>query len=302
MKRSALKFGIVSVPYNVGSKGLSIEKGSEALRKAGIIAALRHLSEVEDFGDLKASLPAPDCSDPKLLNSNQVETLCRAMADKLKEVVAAGCLPLVIGGDCSLAMGVVEGLRSSTRQIGMVYMDAHGDFNTPETTPSGIIGGMDVAIVAGRGPKRLAAMFGYSPLVPEENIVLYGVRDLDRLEAEALAASKVRVYSRSQIRAQGAENVAGEALRYLESKCDGVYLHVDLDVLDVSVFSAQGLSVPDGLSKEEFQRTVRVFVASGKLCGLAFMVFDAAKDADGSQAEKIVGLITGVLKQSVQEQ
>jgi arginase len=181
-------------------------------------------------------------------------------------------------------MGIIEGLRRSLGpKIGMVYMDAHGDFNTPETTPSGIIGGMDVAIVAGRGPGRLAAMFEHSPLLPEENIVLYGVRDLDPLEAKALAESKVRVYPRGKIKSQGAGKTAEEILRHLESKCSWLYLHIDLDVLDTSVFSAQGLPVPDGLSKEEFQSTLKTLVGSGKLCGMALMAFDAAKDAEVKQ-------------------
>jgi arginase len=296
MMLSTSRLGVVGVPYNAGSKGLSVEKGAEALRNAGIVAALRQFSEVVDFGDINVALPTPDRSDPKLLNPNQVEALCRTLAGKIKAIVAAGCLPFVVGGDCSLLMGIVEGLRSLALRIGMVYMDAHGDFNTPQTTPSGIIGGMDVAIAAGRGPKKLAAMFGHSPLLPEENIVLYGTRDLDPLEAKALAGSGVRVYLREKIKSEGAEKAAGEVIHYLESKCDCVYLHVDLDVLDESVFSAQALPVPDGLSKEEFQSILKVLVKSGKLCGLALMAFDAAKDADGSQAKRIVELITEALK------
>jgi arginase len=154
---------------------------------------------------------------------------------------------------------------------------------------------MDAAIVAGRGPKKLAAMFGHSPLVSEENIVLCGVRDLDPLEAKALAESKVRVYPREKIKSQGAKKAAEEILRHLKSKCGCLYLHIDLDVLDPSVFSAQGLPVSDGLSKEEFQSTLRVLVKSGKLCGMALMVFDAAKDADGSQARTVVELATEAL-------
>jgi len=293
---SLSRIGVIGIPYNTGSKGLSIERGAEALRNAGIVDALRRFSEVVDFGDISVNLPAPDCSDPKLLNPDQVEVLCRALADKVKAILDAGCLPFIVGGDDSALMGVIEGLRRSLGpKIGMVYMDAHGDFNTPETTPSGIIGGMDVAIVAGRGPKKLAAMFGHSPLLPEENIVLYGVRDLDPLEAKALTESKVKVYLREKIKAQGAEKAAEEILRYLKSKCGCLYLHIDLDVLDTSVFSAQGLPVPDGLSKEEFQSTLKVLVTSGRLCGVALMAFDAAKDANGSQARRIVELVAGTL-------
>jgi arginase len=296
LAHSAFRIGVIGVPYNTGSKGLSIEKGAEALRNAGIVAALRRFSDVVDFGDIKVALPAPDWSNPKLLNPNQVEVLCRSLAATVKAASAAGCLPFIVGGECSMLMGIIEGLRSLKLRIGMVYMDAHGDFNTPETTPSGMIGGMDLAIVTGRGPEKLAAMFGHSPLLPEENIVLYGVRDLDPLETKALAKSKVRVYSRQKIKSQGAEKTAEEILRYLQSNCDCLYLHVDLDVLDESVFSAQGLPVPDGLSKEEFQSTLKVLVKSGKLCALSLMVFDAAKDADGNQAKRIVELVSGALK------
>ena len=295
LAHSLPRIGVIGIPYNTGSKGLSVEKGAEALRNAGIVDALRRFSEVVDFGDINVNLPPPDHSNSRLLNPDQVEVLCRALATKVKAIIDTGCLPFIIGGDCSMLMGIVEGLRSLELRIGIVYMDAHGDFNTPETTPSGIIGGMDVAIVAGRGSKKLAAMFGHSPLLPEENIVLYGVRDLDPLEAKALAESKVRVYPREKIKAQGPEKAAEEILCYLKSKCGCLYLHIDLDVLDTSVFSAQGLPVPDGLSKEEFQSTLKVLVTSGKLCGVALMAFDASKDADGSQARRIVELVAGTL-------
>jgi arginase len=295
LAHSLPRIGVIGIPYNTGSKGLSVEKGAEALRNAGIVDALRRFSEVVDFGDINVNLPPPDHSNSRLLNPDQVEVLCRALATKVKAIIDTGYLPFIIGGDCSMLMGIVEGLQSLELRIGIVYMDAHGDFNTPETTPSGIIGGMDVAIVAGRGSKKLAAMFGHSPLLPEDNIVLYGVRDLDPLEAKALAESKVRVYPREKIKAQGAEKAAEEILRYLKSKCGCLYLHIDLDVLDTSVFSAQGLPVPDGLSKEEFQSTLKVLVTSGKLCGVALMAFDAAKDADGSQARRIVELVAGTL-------
>jgi arginase len=221
--------------------------------------------------------------------------LCAALAEKIRLIVEAGYFPFVLGGDCSLLMGVIEGFRRSNVKVGMVYMDAHGDFNTPETTPSGIIGGMDVAIVTGRGPKRLVDMFGHSPLLPEENIVLYGVRDLDPLEAEALAESKAKVFTREKVRKEGAENSAAEVLRYLLPRCDCLYLHVDLDVIDASVFSAAGLPVADGLSKEEFQATVQGLVRSGRICGVMLAAFDAAKDADGTQAKKLVDLVVSAL-------
>ena len=241
------------------------------------------------------TLPVADCSNPKLLNPNQVEILCIALRDKIKLIAESGYLPFILGGDCSLLMGAVEGLISATLKLGLIYMDAHGDFNTPDTTPSGIIGGMDVAIVTGRGPKKLVNLFGHSPLLPDENIVLYGVRDLDSLEAVALAESRVKVYTRSNVRREGAESSVEQILSRFLLSCSGLYLHVDLDVIDESVFLASGLPVFDGLSGEEFRTVVRGLVRSGKLCGVMLASFDAAKDADGCQARKLLDLVVEAL-------
>jgi arginase len=285
------KLGILGIPYNIGSVGIRVEKGSEALRNAKIVEALRSITEVIDFGDLKVDLPPQDFSNSKLLNSKQVQALCIALSNKVEEIVAKECLPFIIGGEDSALMGIVAGLKRSEPALSMIYMDAHGDFNTPETSPSGNIGGMDVAIASGRGPKDLTEMFGRRPLLSEENIVLYGVRDLDPQEEEALVGSRVQVHTRDRIRKSGAEKTAKNILKYLEEKCAGIYLHVDLDVLDKSVVSAVGLPVPDGLSADEFKDTVKVFLGSGKLNGLAIMVFDAAKDPKGREAKKAVNLI-----------
>jgi arginase len=285
------RIGVIGVPFNTGSKGASIEKGAEALRKAGIVSVLRGMGDVADFGDLEVVLPEADLRNPRLLKPDQVEALSRALAKKVKDIVTAGYSPFIVGGDCSALTGVVEGLRSLNGRIGLVYMDAHGDFNTPETTPSGVIGGMGLAIVTGRGPEMLTAMFGHVPLIPGENVVLYGARDLDVLEEGALAESNVRVYKRVAIRLRGGEEPAQEVADYLKLRCDFIYLHVDLDVLDGSVFSAVGLPVPDGLLKEEFRSIVKALVRSGKLCGVGLMSLDPAKDSEGSEASTLVGLV-----------
>lgn len=289
-KLSLQKIGVLGIPYNTGSKGRKLEEGAAAIRKAGIIEALESFSYVMDFNNLKVTLPAPDDTNPKLLRPNQVETLCKALAPKIKTIVNPGYLPFIVAGDCSMLMGIIEGLHTLGGRIGLVYLDAHGDFNTPETTPSGIVGGMDVAIAVGKGPERLAGMFGHSPLLSEENVVLFGTRDLDPLEAKALAESKVKVLTRDTIRLLGADKAAAEVLAHLEPKCDCLYLHVDLDVLDESVFSAAGLPVPDGLSRNEFLSISAALAESEKLCCVTMAAFDAAKDLDGSQARKLVQL------------
>jgi arginase len=160
------KIGIIGVPYSVSSFGSGTDKSPEALRKAGIVDALKKISVgVEDLGDLETELPLPDISNPRLRNPGQVVVLCRALAKRIQCAVEEGYFPFVIGGDDSVLMGIIEGLRRTLGdRIGLIYMDAHGDFNVPETTPSGIISGMDVAITAGRGARELAEMFDHSPI------------------------------------------------------------------------------------------------------------------------------------------
>jgi len=292
------KVGLIGVPYNVGWRGPGIEEGARALRDAGLVDELKKVvSEVVDFGDVEVKLPPRDESNPKLLNARQVEAVCRSLATKVHSTLNRGYFPLIIGGEDSVIMGIIEGFqRDLGPRIGLVYMDAHGDFNTPETTPSGLIGGMNVAITAGRGPKELVEMFGRSPLLPEENIVLYGTRELDAIEEKALADSKVRVYTREKIREVGVENVVKKILHDLQLRCDKVYVHVDLDVLDETAMSAQSLPVQDGFSMREFQGTLQALVKSGRLCGMAIMVFNAAKDPEGVEARKVVRLIADVLR------
>lgn len=291
------KVGVIGVPYCVSSFGSGADRSPVALREGGIIDALRRISfGVEDLGDLEAELPLPDMSNPRLRNSGQVVVLCRALAKRIQSAVEDGYFPFVIGGDDSVLMGIIEGLRETKGdRIGLVYMDAHGDFNVPETSPSGMIGGMDVAVTAGRGAKKLIEMFGHCPILPEENIVLYGVRDLDRLEKRALMKSRVRVLTRKALRTLGIEEAVKKTLRDLQN-CDGIFLHVDVDVLDSSVISAQALSVPDGLSSEEFQKTLQMLVENAKLCGIAIMMFDAAKDHRGREARKLVKLVASALR------
>jgi arginase len=154
------RVGILGVPYNVGWRGEGIDKGPQALRNAGLAERLGKVAcVVKDLGDIQADLPPYEDSNQKLLNPRQVIALCRVLA----------YFPLILRGEDSVLMGIIEGLkRGLKKRIGLIYFDAHGDFNTPETTPSGLIGGMNVAVVAGRGPEILTKMFGYAPQLPEE--------------------------------------------------------------------------------------------------------------------------------------
>jgi len=293
------KVGILGVPYNVGWKGEGIDKGPRALRDAGLAERLGKVARtVEDLGDIKADLPIYDDSNPKLLNPQQVIALCRVIALRVERICREGYFPLILGGEDSVLMGIVEGLKRGLRKrIGLIYLDAHGDFNTPETTPSGLIGGMNLAVVAGRGAETLTKMFGYAPQLPEENIVLFGVRDLDPPEKIALENSRVHVCSRAKIREVGAETAMIDVLDELEPLCDQFYIHVDLDVLDENAMKAQILPAQDGLSLSEFSSAIRTARATAGIQGLAIMVFNPLKDSEGYEARKVVKLTVDAVSQ-----
>lgn len=290
--------GVIGIPHNVGWKGEGIEEGPSALRKAGLLKQLEHAAEtVVDFGDVNVRLPPRDDSNPKLLNPHQVVSVCKAVAPQVRGACERGYFPLILGSEDSVIMGIVEGFQQALSEpVGLIYLDAHADFNTPETTPSGLIGGMDVAILAGRGPDLLANIFGHKPQLREEQIAIFGARDLDPPEWEMLKESKVHLYTMERIRELGAELAMKEATESLLESCRRIYVHIDIDVLDPSEIGAIHMNVPDGLKLAECTSALRVVRETGRLCGLAVMVFNARKDPNGTEAQKLNRMIADSLR------
>ena len=286
------KLGLIGDPYCVGWACEGIEASCAAFRKAGLVEALTEVvGEVKDFGDIEVDLPPYDDSHPELLNPEQVKAVSRVLADKVEQVVRTGYVPLIFGGEDSVMLGILEGLRRALGgPLGEVFMDAHGDYNIPATSPSGLIGGMENAILAGHGPEELTKLFHDEPQLAEENITLYGTRDIDTGEQVSLDNSDVRVWRAERIRQVGPAAAMGEVVTDLRSRVENVYLHIDLDILDESQMSAHVLPVPDGLLREEFVTSVRELIGSGLICAMAMMVFDTCKDPTGSEAAKAVSM------------
>ena len=288
------KIGVLGIPFNVGWTGEGIAEAPKALRTAGIIQELSSTGrKVIDLGDVECDLPKQDSANPKLLNPAQVIALSKAIALRVTDTLRCGFFPLFLGGEDGILMGIVEGLSNGlNKRFGLIYLDAHGDFNTPETTPSGLIGGMNVAAVAGRGPANLTTIFGHKPQLPEEAIVLFGTRDLDDPEKVALDNSKVTIISANEIRETGGGQAMKRALQTLKPHVDAVYVHMDVDVLDPAEMNALILPVPNGITIAECASALESAGSSGMLCGASFMVFNARRDPNGSEAHKIIGLAT----------
>ena len=285
--------GVLGIPFCVGWVGEGIAEAPDALRASDLVQAVASVGlEVKDLGDVQCTLPPREMKNPKLLNPAQVIVLSKAIAPRVERSIRSGYFPLILGGEDGILMGIIAGLQDGLKKrIGLIYVDAHGDFNTPDTTPSGLIGGMNVAIVAGRGPEQLANIFGKRPQLPEEAIVLFGQRDLDPLEKAALDSSKVTVISTEDVKQMGAAAAMRKAIHILKPQVDKLYFHMDVDVLDPGEMSALILPVPNGLTLKEIMEALEVVGSSGLLCGAAFMVFNARKDPTRTEAQKIVSLV-----------
>ncbi len=203
--------------------------------------------------DVPPSLPPPDYGDARLKNRDPILTTSKRIARYVRAAVDDGRLALVLGGDHALSIGSIAGAAGACQRLGVLWIDSHADLNTPETTPSGNVHGMSMAIALGHGDRGLATIVGAGPKVRPEDVTLIGARDLDPGEEHFLARHPLRVYRMAQIDALGGfVAVVGNAIDELAARgIDAVHLSFDLDVLDPSCFTATSTPVPGGLIVRE---------------------------------------------------
>ncbi len=203
--------------------------------------------------DVPPSLPPPLYGDPRLKNRDPILVACKRLARYTRAAIDDGRLALALGGDHALSIGSIAGAAGACRRLGVLWIDTHADLNTAETTPSGNIHGMPMAIALGLGDRALTTIGGSAPKLRPEDVTMIGLRDLDPGEEEFLARHPVRVYPMAQIDALGGfvATVARAIDELAASGVDAVHLSFDLDVLDPSCFTATSTPVPGGLIVRE---------------------------------------------------
>jgi arginase len=242
------KISIVGVPMDLGADRRGVDMGPSALRYADLnekLCALGH--EVEDLGDLGVIIPETrHFGDPKAKYLKEIADACTHLANLVLEVRRQGRTPLVLGGDHSIAVGPVSGVAESFRRegkrIGLLWFDAHADFNIPEISPSGNVHGMPMAAIMGYGPPELSRIFGFSPKIQPEHAVQIGIREVDPEERELVKKSGIRVFTMKEIDRRGIGAVMDEALSIVTHGTDGFATTLDADFLDP--YESPGVATP----------------------------------------------------------
>jgi len=301
--RQPKRIVLIGAPSSAGAHHAGVEKAPAALRAAGLVEQLTAAGfEVSDAGDIPQQIWQQDEESPRARSIKPVLSALNALKAQAEVAVKSGALPLILGGDCSLALAAPAAVRRYYAHVSLVYLDRHGDLNTPATTPSGCLEGMALAHVAGRGAAELVRFWGEPPLVREPDIALFGVHEsqLDPGEREFLARSPLRRYTAAEIQRRGAEASAHAALERIHTGGRQFVVHFDVDVVSSEELPAVDFPSAGGLSSEEARHVLGVFSRQPNLAALEVMSFNPERDADGAAARLIVSLLVGAVAERLQ--
>ena len=295
---------IIGVPMDLGADRRGVDMGPSAIRYAGLARGVEGLDVAcSDWGDVHVPRPegtdpdagAPESGDAKFLA--ETEAVCTRLAHEVADAVAAGDFPLILGGDHSIAIGTASGVSHET-ETGIVWFDAHGDFNTPTTTPSGNVHGMSLAAILGKGAFA-DSDWAPAPNVPEENVALVGLRSIDDGERENIRDSDVTAYTMTDIDARSVTEIVTEALDIATDGTDGVHVSLDLDWLDPT--EAPGVGTPErgGVSYREAHAAMELIAERaadpGRLSSMELVEVNPILDRHNQTAELAVELATSAL-------
>ncbi len=295
------KVAMIGVPMDLGGGRRGVDMGPSAIRIAGLEDGLRRLGlQYEDRGNL--AVPAPESReprDPRARFLGEISRACQRLRVKVEKVLEDGVFPLVVGGDHSIAVGTVAAISSyhhrRNQRIGLIWFDAHGDMNTPDTSPSGNIHGMPCAAILGRGAPELVGLGDIVPMVDPRNAVIVGVRDLDQYEREEIKSTGVKVFTMRDIDMWGMNEIMRRALAIATEGTCGFHLSFDMDGTDPNVAPGVGTPVAGGTDLRESHLVMEHAFESGKLLGLEITEINPILDERNKTAEFAVQLVLSAM-------
>ena len=296
---------IVNVPLDLGASRRGTDAGPSAFRIAGLRKAVSGLGYTISE---ETDIPVPIMETRQLEDSNarfkdEILSVCVQLAEQTKDILDRGETPLVIGGDHSIAMGTVSGASAHFRQegkkVGLIWFDAHGDMNLPETTPSGNIHGMPLAHLLGYGDPQLSSILGADPAVAPENVALIGIRDIDRVEREFINRSGINAFTMRDIDQLGMSEVSRRALEVVNADTAGFHVSFDLDGCDPEVIPGSGTLVPGGVSFREAHLLLEECASNGRMTSMEVVELNPFLDQANISAERAVTLIQSAFGRSI---
>lgn len=296
---------IIGVSLDLGGNRRGVDMGPSAFRIAGLAERLGGLgAAIVDHGDLVAATPETrSLGDPRKKYIREIARVCERLYRTSLGALEKGGLPLVLGGDHSLAAGSVaataEFVRREGKPLGLIWVDAHGDMNTPEISTSGNVHGMPLASLLGPEPSELARIGGHSPKVLPEHTVLIGIRNLDEREKEIVRASRVHVFTMKDIDREGIASVVERALALAGRDTGGLHVSFDLDVCDPTIAPGVGTPVKGGLDYREAHMLMEMVADSGLLRALDLVEVNPILDDRNATAILGAELASSALGQKI---
>ena len=288
---------VIGVPLDMGASRRGVDMGPSAVRVAGLETRLEALGhQVEDAGNIRVEIAETQAAGSENAHYlSPIAETCTRTAEAVVKTFEEGATPLVLGGDHSLAAGSIAGVaefyRRQGQKIGLLWIDAHSDLNTPETSPSGNVHGMPLAALLGLGPALLSNIFGYAPKIAPENTVLIGVRDIDAAERENIRRAGIaEVYTMRDIDERGMRAVMEEALRAAGRATAGYHVSLDMDWIDPEDAPGVGTPVRGGATYREAHLAMEIIADHGRLLSFEIVEVNPVIDEHNRTADLAVEL------------
>jgi arginase len=301
----AQKIRIIGVPMDLGASRRGVDMGPSALRVAGLQARIKQLGhQVEDIGNISVKQPEEmSYGEKRAKYLAEIADACKDLGAMVEKSLEENMLPVVLGGDHSIAAGTLSGVaahfKKKDKKIGLIWLDAHGDINTPESSPSGNVHGMPLAAAMGYGATELVELEGFKPKVEAQNISLVGIRDLDSHEKKLAKKSGVHVFTMRDIDERGMREVMSDALKYAMDDTDGISVSLDMDFVDPSDAPGVGTPVRGGVTYREAHLAMEMLADTEAMVSLEIVEINPVIDEHNRTALLGVELVLSGLGKKI---
>jgi arginase len=296
---------IIGAPLDLGADRRGVDMGPSALRVANLNKRLAALGyDVDDLGNVAVDQRESTPEGPEHAKYlAQIATTCERLGQMVYQAMVDGKAPLVLGGDHSVAIGTIAGLakyyRKKRQKLGLIWVDAHADMNTPQSSPSGNVHGMPLACTIGLGPPELTKLFGFAPKIEPANVALVGIRDIDMLERSTVRESGIRAFTMRDIDERGLQSVMAEAIKVATRGTAGFHLSLDLDYVDPTDAPGVGTRVRGGATYREAHLAMELIADSGAMVSMEAVEVNPVFDEANRTADLAVELILSAMGKKI---